>query len=251
VLVAATSRCFADLPLDEALQRLVDLEYTCVEIMIHEADGHIKPSEVTADLEWAVRLCRQMHRLTPVAFSVEIDLPDTDRQYYVQFTACCKLAKASKVATITVRSAELGTPFNAEVERLREMAAIAALEGVRVGLLSEVGRMTQDPDTAIVLCDNVKGLGITLDPSHYICGPHRGASIEPIMKYVYHIRLRDTSKDQMQVRVGQGLVEYGKLIAQLGKFHYDRALCVDILPMPDVDQNAELRKMRLLLESLL
>ena len=35
------------------------------------------------------------------------------------------------------------------------------------------------------------------------------------------------------------------------KVHYDRALCVDLLPLADVDQLTEMRKMRLLLESLL
>ncbi len=84
------------------------------------------------------------------------------------------------MVTITVRSAELGTPYNAEVERLRRMQAIASLEGVRIGLLTEAGRMTQDPATAVVLCDNVKGLGLTLDPSHYICGPHRGESYDQV-----------------------------------------------------------------------
>jgi len=250
VFVAASTRCFADLPLDEALRRLVDLEFTCVEVMIHETDGHLKPSEVLADLEGAVQACRQTHRLTPVAYSIDLDTPD-ERLYYQQFTACCKLAKATKVVTVSVRSAERGTPFNAEVERLREMVAIAAVEGVRVGLVTEAGRMTQDPDTAVVLCDNVKGLGLTLDPSHYVCGPHNGASYDHIMKYVYHVRLRDTRKDALQVRVGQGEIEYGRLVRELNMVHYNRALCVDITPMPDVDQVAELRKMRLLLESLL
>jgi hypothetical protein len=46
-------------------------------------------------------------------------------------------------------------------------------------------------------------------------------------------------------------VEYGRLITQLSKYRYNRAFCVDILPMPGVDQAAEMRKMRLLLESLL
>ena len=120
-----------------------------------------------------------------------------------------------------------------------------------VGLLTEAGRMTQDPDTAVVLCDAVKELGITLDPSHYICGPHRGASYDQVLPLVYHVRLRDTSKDQLQVRVGQGLIEYGKLISQLARVKYDRALSVDIIPMEGIDQFAEMRKMRLLLESLL
>jgi len=239
VFVAATTRCFPDLPLSDALQRLVDLEFSNVEIMAHETGGHIRPSEILADLDRAVRACRQTHRLTPVAYSVDIEAPEP--LAYQQFAACCKLAKATKVVTITVRSAELGTPFNAEVERLRQLVAIAAVEGVRVGMLSEVGRMTQDPDTAVVLCDSVKGLGLTLDPSHYICGPHGGSGFDQVFKHVYHVRLRDTSRDAIQVRVGQGQVEYGRLVTQLTMHEYSRALSVDLLPMPDVDLGAELR----------
>ena len=249
MIVAASSACFANLPLDSALARLVDLEYSSVEIMVHESGGHLKPSQVYADLDRAVQICRQTHRLTPIAYSVDIEAPE--EEYYRQFAACCKLAKATKVVTVTIRAAELGTPFNAEVERLREMVRIAAIEGVLVGLHTEAGRMTQDPDTAVVLCDSVKGLCLTLDPSHYICGPHAGAGCEQTIKYACHVRLRDTSRERLQVRVGQGAVEYGRLVTQLNRFSYDRALCVDIGPMPDVDQNAELRKMRLLLESLL
>ena len=249
MFVAATSRCFPELPLDAALMQLADLEYTCVEIMIHETGGHMQPSAVLDDLERAITLCRQTHRLTPIAFSIDIEAPEP--LYYRQFAACCKLAKAVKVVTLTVRSAELGTPFNAEVERLRELMSISSRDGIRVGLLTEGGRMTQDPDTAIVLCDNVKGLGITLDPSHYVYGPHARDNYEHMMKYVYHVRLRDTNKSSLQVRVGQGEVEYGRLVNQLHKVRYDRALCVDISPLPDVDHLAEMRKMRLLLESLL
>jgi len=249
MFVAASTRCFPDVPLDVAFRRLVDLEYTSVEIVAHEKGGHIKPSEVAADLDHAMQVCRQSHRLTPCALSIDIESPEQD--YYRHFAACCKLAKAIKVVTVVVRSAELGTPFNAEVERLREMAAIASVEGVRVGLLTEVDRMTHDPDTAVVLCDSVNGLGITLEPSHFIFGSHAGGPFEQVMKYVYHVRLRDTSKERLQVRVGQGEVEYGRLINQLIKVGYDRALCVDLGPLPEVDQLAEMRKMRLLLESLI
>lgn len=249
MFVAATSRCFGELPLNAAMLQLVELEYSNVEIMIHETGGHLKPSEVLADLDKATTACRQIHRLTPVALSVDIDAPES--LYYHQFAACCRLAKAIKVVTITVRSAELGTPFNAEVERLRELVAIASCEGVRVGLLTEIGRMSETPDNAMAMCNSVKGLGITLDPSHYICGPLKGGNYEQVMKHVYHVRLRDTSKDELQVRVGQGEVEYGRLANQLAKVHYDRALCVDILPSTDIDQLTEMRKIRLLLESLL
>jgi len=120
-----------------------------------------------------------------------------------------------------------------------------------VGLKSQIGRLSEDPDTVMVLCDNVKGLGLTFDPSVYIYGPYQGRSVDKIMKYVYHTHLRDTNKKAFQVRVGQGEVEYGRLITQLQKVKYNRALCVNIREMPEVDHVGELRKLRLLLESLL
>lgn len=249
MFVAASTRCFGNLPLEDALSRLADLEFSYVEIVIHESAGHLKPSQVAANLEEAVQRCRHTQRLTPIAYSIDIEAPK--QEYFQHFVACCRLAKATRVVTLTVRSAELGTPFNAEVERLQEMVRIATIEGVRVGLLTEGGRMTEDPATAAVLCEHVKGLAITLDPSHFICGARRGCKYEKVLPHVCHVRLRDSRRDQFQVRVGQGEMEYGRLIGQLNRNRYDRALTIDTEPMPGVDQNAELRKFRLLLESLL
>jgi len=248
VFVAASSECFPDLSLEGVLERLVDLEYTAIEIAIHEGGNQLTPSAVHADLEQAIATCRETYRLTIAAYSVEI--AGEGDAYYDQFVSCCKLAKATKVVAMVIPAAELGTPFNAEIERLRMMVAIAAREGVVVGVKTQTGRITQDPDTAVVLCDNVKGLGITLDPSHYVFGPHRG-SYDHLMRHVAHVHLRDTSKDQLQVRVGQGEIEYGRLVTQLAKVNYNRALSVHLTEMPDVDHAAEMRKMRLLLESLL
>jgi len=250
VIVVAATDCFENLPLGQALEKLVDLEYSAVELPLHEDCEHLKPSLIAEDLERAVTICQNTLRLNVAAYKIKIAATDQE-EYYKQFSACCKLAKATKVVTVTVESAELGTPFNEEVERLRKLVGIASMEGVRVGMQSQIGRLSEDPDTVAVLCDNVKNLGLTLDPSQYIFGPHQGRSIDKLIKYVYHVHLRDTSKKELQVRVGQGEVDYGRLISLLRKAKYNRALCIHITEMPGVDQMAEMRKMRLLLESLL
>jgi sugar phosphate isomerase/epimerase len=249
VFVAATTECFLDLSLQAALERLADLEYTSVELALFEDADQFKPSAIAADVDAAVALCRNTQRLDVIAFDVRIT--ETGTAHYEHFTAICRLAKAAKVVTLTVPSAELGTPFNEEVEHLRRLVDIATLHGVRVGMKSQIGRLSEDPDTVSVLCDNVKGLGLTLDPSHYIYGPYQGRSIDKLMKYVYHTHLRDTNKKALQVRVGQGDIEYGRLISQLQKLKYNRALCVNIREQDGVDHVGELRKLRLLLESLL
>jgi sugar phosphate isomerase/epimerase len=248
VLVAATTDCFPTLSLPAALEKLADLEYTSVEIAIHEQGQQLRPSLVLREFDKAHTLCRQT-RLTISSFSLEFT--STGEDYYKEFTACCKLAKAMKVSTLTVPSVELGTPFNEEIERLRRLHAIATLDGILVGLKTQIGCLTENPDTAVVLCDQVKGLGLTLDPSHYTTGPLRGGKYRQVMKYVVNVHLRDSTKDQFQVRVGQGEIEYGRLITELAKENYRRALVVNIVPMDDVDHAGEMRKMRLLLESLL
>ena len=249
MFVAASTECFSELSFEGALQKLVDLEYTSVEIALHEQIPQLQPSAVLADVDAAIMRCRQTHRMNICAFS--FDYPGEGELYYRHFAACCKLAKATKVVAMVVPAAELGTPFNAEIERLQQLVSIASLDEVVVGLKTETGKITQDPDTAVVLCGNVKGLGLTLDPSHYVYGPHKGGGYEQVMKHVVHVQLRDSTKTKMQVRVGQGEIEYSRLVAQLQKYHYQRALSVNMQELEGIDHDAEMRKMRLLLESIL
>ena len=82
----------------------------------------LKPSQVAANLEEAIQTCRQLHRMTPVAYS--LDIAAEGDAYYEQFHACCRLAKATKVVCLCVPSSEIGTPFNGEVERLRELVRV-------------------------------------------------------------------------------------------------------------------------------
>jgi len=248
VFVCVSTECLPDMPLAAAMERLAELEFTAVEIDIHAGGRHLDPARVAADPEAAVAACSDLQRLRPMA--VSFAAPETPDVYDL-FAASCRLAKALGVVTIVVESSELGTPFNGEIERLRTLVAIASRLGAVVGVKTAADRMTQDAETTASLCRNVPGLGVTLDPSHFIHGHKKQASWEPLLKYVCHVHLRDTKPESFQVRIGQGNVEYGKLVQQLGRVGYSRGLSAHMPPLEGVDQTAELRKMRLLLESLL
>ena len=64
---------------------------------------------------------------------------------------------------------------------------------------------------------------------------------------------RDPRSAQLQLDLMQntpaGLAD--KLINLLRRVGYDRGLCIHMQPLPDVDHAAEMRKLRLLLESLI
>lgn len=247
--VAISTDCMPDLQMPEVVGAFVDLEFTTVEIALRENGSPLSPSRIDANFDKAATLARKSHRLEVCSYDVHIDA--VGDQYFEQFEAICRLGKATKVVTLTIPSGELGIPFNEEVERLQRLVDIAEGEGVRVAMKSQIGRFSEDPETVKVLCDHVEGLGLTLDPSHYHCGPHSNKSIERIMPYVFHVHLRDSKKDQLQVRVGQGEIEYGRITTLLAQAGYTHALSIQMAPLPDFEQRGELRKLRLLLESLL
>jgi sugar phosphate isomerase/epimerase len=247
VFIAASTECFPGLELRESIELASDLEFTAVEIALHDS-GDVKPSELLQDMDRAIQLLRYTHRLDISGYSVQ--LAATGQEHYAQFAKLCWLAKTTKVVTVTVDSAEKGTPFNEEVEHLQKLVEIGEAEGIRVSVKSQLGRLSEDPDTLMVLCNNVDGLGITLDPSVYVTGPAQGKNLEHILKFVCNVHLRDSRPDAFQVSVGQGEVDYGKLITQLEREGYQRALTVHMVPMESLDHRVELRKLRRLLETL-
>ncbi len=247
MFVAASTRCFSDLSFEDACEQISELQYDKVEIWLDETQDHLKPSKVIADPEGFCTRFRDITRMTPIALCLQNDLSTED------FQAMVRVAQLFRLTQITLPASPLGTPFNAEIDRLRALHRIASADGIQISIKTETGRLTEDPHTAVELCQAAPGLGLTLDPSHYICGPRHGQSYDQVFQYVYHMHLRDTLPDQLQVRIGLGEVDYSRLISQLQRHGYNLALSVEIFPelLGDVDREVEMRKMRLLLESLL
>jgi sugar phosphate isomerase/epimerase len=194
--------------------------------------------------------------LTPAA--LYLDFGAIDRGGPVlrkRFEAMCRLAKTLTVAVLTIPAAPLGSPFDDEVKRLATLAGFAMREGLVLAVETHSNTLTADPAVAIALCKAVPGLGLTLDPSHYVPGGHKVADVDALYPYVQNIHLRDTGKapGEFQVRVGQGEIEYNRVVNQLARHGYDRGLTVSILDAPEnpFDVEVEVRKLKLLLESLL
>jgi sugar phosphate isomerase/epimerase len=244
--------CFARYPLDRALRIIGELEFAKLDVAIHEQGPHLRPSEVAADIGLAAQKIRIGPSLTPAAFSIEIEAKGDD--FVQQLRAICRLARVSTVSVLTLPAASSGSGVDDEVKRLTNLVQLVESEGLILTVPTRIGTLTENPAVARELCERVPGLGLTLDPSHYIAGPYAGQSYDDLFPYVRHVHLRDTGRaaGQFQVRVGQGEVEYGRIIAQLERFGYDRLLSVAIHDVADAPfaMDAEVRKLKYLLESL-
>lgn len=254
VFVACSTLCFTKHPLDRALRLIGELEFNKLDVAIDERGPHLKPSEVAADVALAAQRIRIGPSLSPAAFSVEIEAADSE-DYRRQLKAICHLARISHVSLITIPAAANTSRADEEVRRLAGLVHLTETEGILLTVETRMGTLTEIPDQAAELCRQVPGLGLTLDPSHYISGPNRGASYDQVYPFVRHVHLRDTGREpgHFQVRVGQGQIEYGRIIAQLARYHYNRLLTVEIYDVPDSPyvMEQEVRKLKYLLESLI
>jgi len=247
VFIAASTHSFGTQSFEETCVQLVDLEYDKIELWLDEEGGPLRPSELATNPDKFVALYRETTRLTPVAFHCQTDPGD---EY---FAGICRLGKLMRITQVTLPAALLGTPFNEEIDRLRQRLATANAAGMRFSLKTQNGYLTEDPQTAVELCQAVPGLGLTLDISHYLCGKYASRGHDVVYPYVYHLHLRDTSPTQLQVPIGLGEVDYARIIAQLRRFNFGRVMSVELLPelLGDLDRGLELRKIRMLLETLL
>lgn len=247
--VACSTQCFARYPLDQAMRMIAEMEFNKIDVAIHEHSKHLRPSEVDADVGLAAQKLRIGPGLVPVAFSLEI-LSEDPVEWEKQFKAVCRLARLSAVPIVTI---QMASSFDSEVERLTGLAKIASADGVILCVATVMGTPTEDPDKAVDLCKRVPGLALTLDPSHYLAGPHQGKSYDQVFPYVRHVHFRDTKRglNNFQVRIGQGDIEYGRIISQLARQGYNRLLTVDVRDIPDSPfaVQPEVRKLKYLLES--
>lgn len=253
MFVACSTLCFARYSLDQALRSIAELGFGKADIAIHECGPHLRPSQVAADVHLAAQTIRIGPGLAPAAFSVVIEASDPT-EYQRQFKAVCRLACLSTVPVLSLPASPAGCGLDAEVERLKKLVPISEQEGVLLAVPTEMGTVTEDPSACAELCQRVPGLSLTLDPSHFIAGQKEARDFDGLYPYVRHVRLRDTGRgpNQFQVRVGQGEVEYGRIVSQLARHRYDRLLTVEIRDVPDAPfaMEPEVRKLKYLLESL-
>jgi sugar phosphate isomerase/epimerase len=247
VHIAASTRSLSDLAFPAACLQIQELGFDRVEICLNEETEQLKPSRVAADPQGTALLLREASRLTPSAISLEseVDIPT--------FEGVVKFARQLRIVQVTIEASPRGTPFNTEIDRLRERNAICHHEGIRLSILTKAGTLSDDPHTAVELCQSVKGMGITLDPSYFICRPNGPVDFDVVFPHVLHLHLRDTTPRELQVLAGLGEVDYNRIVQLLRQNGFQRTLCVDLLPgvLSGDDRLRELRKIRLLLASLL
>lgn len=252
MLVSCTTLCMGRHTLTKVFEAFLELDLNRYELVVHDGSRHVTPEEVVQDpLKVAARL-KSAHGLTPGAIFFRESRENLAREK-MELKAMAKLARLAHIPLVTILPASIQEPFPKEVERLKELVALAGTEGIQLAVTTQQGSWAGTCASARDLCEKVPGLQITLDPSHLGDVDFAGKDFEPLIKRIVHTHLRDSTKGPLpvQVKIGQGTMEFAKLIQVLEKKGYSRLLSIDIHEIADSGFAVmpEVRKLKYLLES--
>ena len=250
--VACSTFCFQDEPLDKALRRIAELEFTRVDLGVSSSGSHITPDAVVSDLSGVLLRIRQGPTIGISGITLRLDSPENEAAFV---EASAHLAKQLATAVLTIDPRPGNSSVDAEIQRLTPLHRACSRQGVVLCVSTKQDSATGTPAGAVELCERLPGIGLSLDPSPFVLAGVQMEEWDQTFEFVRHVFLRDTSQvhGQFQTAVGRGEIDYSKIVVALQKFNYRGALVVDFEKGygGDVEPQIEARKLGRVLESLL
>jgi len=257
VKIAGSSLSFSKQSLEAAMKELANLGFAFIDIGAMEGWAHINPSEVALNPQKFAQQIRELcerYQLKPVALNAGLGTDDLTEQKR-RLEGLCKLAQRLSVPVITLGTAKRGTPLERETQRLRQLVSVARKFGVTVAVEPHFFQVAEDPKVALALVEQVDGLKITLDPSHFTIQGLRLDDYRFLLPHVAHVHFRDAGVngwDEVQVPLGKGKVEFGAIVRALKEVGYNGAIsCEYIDTIGGVDIPENLKALKSLLLSLI
>src|SRR5262249_12025086 len=113
------------------------------------------------------------------------------------------------------------------VEILRELAKVSNDAGVRLNIEPCEPSVADNPQDAIRLCEEVPGLGLTLDYSHFIDPGYDQSSIEPLHRFARHFHARQAAPGKRVEAVNKGTIDFKRIISLLKQQGYSGVIAVE------------------------
>jgi sugar phosphate isomerase/epimerase len=250
--IAFSTLCYSSRALEEALEAAARFGLPDVDLGMLEGWVHLNPSRVAADPEGCVseveRLC-QASGTRIVALNVALGRAPSDaqgsEQRLAETAALGSFAQRLGARVLTIQPGPLPEPermaqtLQLAAENLRAMVDILKEWSVLLLIEPHAGGLCQEPEHAISLVNEVPGLGITYDPSHFACCDIPFDRTESLFPEVGHIHLRDAASGTLQVPWQEGTVDFEWVIRRLEEIAYDGIISIEYVGTEDDPGNVE------------
>lgn len=226
--LACADFTFPLLPHQQALQLIASLGFDGVDIGLFEERSHLWPTHEFADVTASAQALKQkLDDLGLAAADIFLQMANDFAPYAVNHPEKSRRQKAREWFLHTLDYAAAcqchhvttlpGVHFDQEpyldswaraLDELAWRVEQAQKCQITFGVEAHVGSIVSDPGTARQLVEQVPGLTLTLDYTHFTRLGLPDAAIEPLVAYASHFHVRGARKDRLQESFARNSIDY-------------------------------------------
>ncbi len=117
------------------------------------------------------------------------------------------------------------------VEELAWRVEQAARHNIVFGTEAHIGSIVPTPDDVLALLDDVPGLTLSLDCSHFTSEGFPDEQIEPLTKHASHFHVRGATNGRVQASFSNNTIDYRRMVAALKEAGSTGWLCLEYVWM--------------------
>jgi sugar phosphate isomerase/epimerase len=229
--------------IEDAVGKIAGLGFEAVDLGILENWQHYDPSALVEDADgWGDRFAEAVQRHGLAVSSLNCgpsrSLLDPEsaafEQYKRQLAALLDLAEKVECPNITLQPGRLSEGQTLDdalpvlADHVAQIGAMAGKREVAVSLEGHQGTVFERPPDALgIIRDCWPEVGYTYDPSHLTMLEIPLQESEELLRYTYHVHVRNAAVNEMQAGMDEGEVDFGWLIPALARAGYKGALAIE------------------------
>ncbi len=215
----------------QALSLIAMLEFEGVDIGLFEGRSHLWPSAEFENIQdSAQQLKKRLEDLGLKAADIFLQIapdfepyainhPDTSRrerarnwfQKTLAYAAECGCEHVTILPGVHFKTESEEASFGRTVEELAWRVEQARARDLDFGIEAHVGSIVPDPESAGRLIEQVPGLTLTLDYTHFTRLEMPDEEIEPLIRYASHFHVRGARPGRLQTSFAENVIDYRRV----------------------------------------
>ena len=217
---------------DKALQLISMLEFQGVDIGLFEGRSHLWPSrEFTNPIRCSAEIKRKLLDVGLMAADIFLQMapdfepfavnhPDADRREKARdwfsrtldYASACGSKHVTTLPGVHFHNESYDDSYARVVDELTWRVELAKSSGIVFGVEAHVGSIVSDPKLAAKLIQDVPGLTLTLDYTHFTRLGMPDSEVEPLVQYASHFHVRGAAKGRLQTSLVNNSIDYSRVI---------------------------------------
>lgn len=237
--------------LEQGLETVRRLGFSHVDIGVGGGNSHFNPVAVAQSPQAfadEVRRATDKFELTInecflLNFGPPINTPDSKarNETLSLFRNLARGAKQAGFKSIMLIAGpthtELGQAASQQLaaEAFIPLVKVCSENDLQLNLEADFESCVPTPEAVATLCQQVPGLGLTLDYSHFVCQGIEAERVAVLHPYTRHIHIRQAAPGQIVAEVDQGTIDFAQVTSQLERSGYNGLYCIEYLSFGSKD----------------